>query len=255
MTVSRSNLSRLSSLAIAAPLALALAACGGEAEGGEATLTSDPIADIAAPEGTTWGGTTTISEQSGYVVGNPDAPIKLVEYASHTCGACANFSTTAKPELKSYIESGVVSFEHRQLIRNSFDLVIATMVQCGSKESMQPLSDQAWTSFNEVMAGIQANPEGMNATGDLPPNQRFVKIAELGGLTDFFAARGLSADQANACLADTDTIQKIADASDKQAKELGVTATPTFFLNDVKLEENSWDKLEPLLQRAGARDE
>lgn len=255
MTVSRSSLSRLSHLAIAAPLALVLASCGSEAEGGTGDLTSDPIADIAAPEGTSWAETATISDQSGYVTGNPDAPIKLVEYASHTCGACANFSTTAKPELKPYIDSGVVSFEHRQLIRNSFDLVIATMVQCGAKESMQPLSDQAWASFNEVMAGIQANPEAMNATGELPPSERFVKIAEIAGLTDFFAARGLSADQANACLADIDTIQKIADASDTQAKELNVQATPTFFLNDAKLDENSWDKIEPLLQRAGARDE
>ncbi|HSM52764.1 MAG TPA: DsbA family protein, partial [Erythrobacter sp.] len=41
--------------------------------------------------------------------------------------------------------------------------------------------------------------------------------------------------------------------SQQQATELGVSATPTFFLNGRKLDVNQWEALEPILQNAGAR--
>ena len=95
-------------LALAAPLALALAACGGEAGG---DLEGDVIAPIAAPAGTNWSETVTVSAEDGYILGNPEAPIKLIEYASHTCGSCANFAATGKPAVKEYVATGVVSFD------------------------------------------------------------------------------------------------------------------------------------------------
>jgi len=235
-------------LSLAAPLALALAACGGEA--GEE---GDAIAAIAAPDGTSWGDTVTISEEDGYILGNPDAPIKLVEYASHTCGGCANFAATGKPGIKEYVATGVVSFEQRNLVRDPIDLTIATLVRCGAKENMQPLSDQAWAVLNDTFANVQQNGAAYEAAGNLPTEQRFIAIANAAGLTDFFAARGLSADQQRACLADTSVIETIANNSSSQAEELGINVTPTFILNDRKLDVTAWADLEPILKRAGAR--
>ena len=254
MNSSRFTASKMG-FALTASLALALAACNGSEEGGDgAEVSGDPIAPIAAPEGTSWTETVTVTDEMGYLLGNPDAPIKLVEYASHTCGACALFSQTAKGPLKEkYISTGVVSFEQRELIRGFEDLMIATMVQCGPKESMQPLSDQAWTNLNDIMQTIQTNADAYNAAGDLPPNQRFVAAAEASGLIEYFAARGLSADQARSCLADTKKIDAIQKASAAQAKEFNINATPTFLLNGKQLEERQWPELEPILQRAGAR--
>lgn len=237
---------------LAAPLALALAACGGSADG---TEEGDVIEAIEAPEGTNWGETVTISEQDGYILGNPDAPLKLVEYASHTCGACANFAATGKPGVEEYIASGVVSFEQRNLVRDPIDLTIATLVRCGADENMQVLSDQAWGNLEQTFAAVNQNGAAYEAAGNLPVEQRFVQIAQAAGLIDFFAARGLSADQQRACLSDTDTIQAIADNSTAQAEELGIQATPTFILNGRKLDVNQWRDLEPILQRAGAREE
>ncbi len=237
--------------AFAAPLALA--ACG-ETEAVEGSASGEPIAAIPAPAGANWGETVTVSPEGGYVLGNPDAPLKLVEYASHTCGACANFAATGFGSLKeNYIPTGVVSFELRNLVRDPIDLSIATLVRCGAKENMLPLADQAWASLEETFANVQQNGAQYEAAGNLPVDQRFVAIAEAAGLIDFFAARGLSADQARTCLADTAKIETIADTSAKQAQELEISATPTFFLNGRKLEEGQWDKLEPVLQRAGAR--
>ena len=254
MTAPRKSLSRrLPALALAAPLALGLAGCN-DTEGTGGAIAGDPIAPIAAPEGTSWTDTVTITEEDGYKIGNPDAPLNLVEYASHTCGACANFSATAKESLKDqYVASGVVSFEQRNLVRDPIDLSIAALVRCGQKENMQPLSDQAWLALNDFFGNVQANSAQYEASAQLPIEQRFIAISEAAGLIDFFSARGLSADQARSCLADTEKMESISDNSASQAEELKVTGTPTFFLNGNRLDGISWNEIEPALQRAGAR--
>ncbi|KPF62465.1 thioredoxin domain-containing protein [Porphyrobacter sp. AAP60] len=248
------TISRLAKLALVAAAPLALAACDDAAttEGGVAS--GEPIPAVAAPAGATWTDTVTITPEGGYMVGNPDAPLKLVEYASHTCGACATFAVNGKPPLKDkYVSSGVVSFELRNLVRDPIDLSIATLVRCGAKENMQPLSDQAWASLEEIFATVQTNQAVYEAASSQPVEQRFVTIAQAAGLIDFFAARGLSADQSRACLADTAKVQAIADASNKQSEDLKINATPTFLLNGNRLDVTQWPQLEPLLQRAGAR--
>lgn len=249
MTLSRKFLT----LAWTAPIALTLAACSG-AEDEAGGLTGEPIAAIPAPDGQSWGDVVTVTEEGGYKIGNPEAPLKLVEFASHTCGACANFSVSAGEALKgSYVDSGVVSFELRNLVRDPIDLAIATLVRCGQPENMQPLADQAWASFNDVMNNAQQGLASVPNLGEMEVAERFVTIGEAGGLIEFFSARGLSADQARACLADTATIEGIANSSQEQAEELGVNATPTFFLNGVEVDGNQWPQIEPALQRAGAR--
>ncbi|WP_296720505.1 thioredoxin domain-containing protein [Erythrobacter sp.] len=247
------KLSRLSVLGLLAAAPLALAGCDDAAAPG-GVASGEPLPAVAAPEGTSWTNTVTVTPEGGYMIGNPDAPLKLVEYASHTCGACANFAATAKPALTDkYIPTGTVSFELRNLVRDPIDLSIATLVRCGAKENMQPLSDQAWAALSDIFAQVDANQALYQTATTQPVDQRFVTVAQAAGLIDFFAARGLSADQARACLADTDAVQAIADASTSQSEELGINATPTLLLNGEKLGVSTWDQLEPLLQRAGAR--
>ncbi|MBV7266630.1 thioredoxin domain-containing protein [Erythrobacter ani] len=246
------NIRSALSLGLIAPFMLA--ACNSAAEDG-GTEAGEAIAAIPAPEGASWTETVTVSPEDGYVLGNPDAPIKLLEFASHTCGACANFSQNGKAPLKEYVETGVVSFEQRNLVRDPIDLTIATLVRCGQKENMQVLSDQAWGSLNDIFGSVQQNAAQYEASGELPIEQRFVAIAEAAGLIEFFSARGLSADQARACLSDTATIETIANNSAEQANELNVSGTPTFFLNGNRIEGITWNDIEPALQRAGARQE
>ncbi|MDZ4274558.1 MAG: thioredoxin domain-containing protein [Erythrobacter sp.] len=248
------KLSRLLSLPLLALAPLALAACS-ETEGTDGAVASgEAIAAIAAPAGTNWADTVTVTPEGGYMIGNPDAPLKLVEFASHTCGHCATFAATGKPVIKDkYIPTGVVSFELREVFLNHYDVAIAAMAQCGAKEQMQPLSDQVWLNLDQVFAGLQGNPAAVEAAGQLPIDQRFARIAEVTGLTEFFAARGLSADQARSCLSDGPKIEALVKDTEAQAREFQITGTPTFLLNGKKLDVNQWSQLEPLLQRAGAR--
>lgn len=247
------KLTRLFALGLLAAAPLALAACGDDAAPGE-VAEGEALPAVTAPAGSSWTETVTVTPEGGFMLGNPDAPLKLIEFASHTCGHCATFSVTGKQPLKSkYVASGVVSFEQREIFLNPFDIVIATMAQCGAKEQMQPLSDEVWQNLEAVFTGLQGNPAAVQAAAALPPEQRFAKVAEVTGLLDFFAARGLSADQARTCLTDTAKIDAMVKASEAQATEAGVTGTPTFVLNGKKLDVNTWEMLEPILQRAGAR--
>lgn len=241
---------------LAIPLALGLAACGSSSEeGATAPPKGDPIAAIPAPAGASWMDTVEVTPEDGYRYGNPDAPIKLIEYQSHTCPHCGVFAEEAGPALTNkYVASGVVSWEIREQLHNPIDLLVAVLARCGAKESFLPLSEQYWTNLGPMIEKAQANQAALAQAQNLPPNQRFQKMAEAAGLIEFYSSRGIAREQALQCLADGDKAQAIADRSDKQSEELGVTGTPTFFINGSKIENvAAWAGLEPALQAAGAR--
>jgi protein-disulfide isomerase len=243
--------------AVAAPLALALAACGDSAE--EGAPAGEPIAPIAAPAGQSWVETAAVTPEGGYVIGNPNAPLKLVEYASHTCHVCAAFSQEGAAPMDEYVATGVVSYEIRNLIRDSVDLTIAMLARCGGPQVFHPLANQAWQNFDGLMQTVQANGAALEQAQAAPPEQRLQAIAQASGVLEFFAARGISRDQAMTCLADTAKAQQIAEASQTQGDELEITGTPTFFLNGRQVEATTWGPtqtgpgVETALQNAGAR--
>ena len=246
------SLRQLALALLAAPFALALAACGSDEE--EGLPQGEPIAAIAAPAGQSWVETASETPEGGFVIGNPDAPLKLVEYASHTCPHCADFSATGAAGIDAYVEKGILSYELRNQIHDPLDLTIAMLARCGPPSSFHPLANQVWQNFQQVMTTVQANGDALNAAQQAAPAQRFQAIAQASGILDFFAARGVSHDQAMVCLADTAKAQQIADNSAKQSEELNVTGTPTFFLNGTLVPGTRWvEDIKPALERAGAR--
>jgi len=242
-------------LALVAPLAaLALAACGkSEEEAGPPA--GEPVASVSAPDGQSWSDTVTTTERGGYLVGNPDAPIKLIEYGSLTCPACAAFSVAGSEHLHSdYVDTGRVSYELRSfLIHGPLDLVLTRLIGCGPKESAVPLAEQIWGNVADIQQKAYGDMDALQATLQLPEEQRFVAFAQQAQLYDFFAGRGISRDQAATCLADFGEMRRLADLSQSYARDDGVNSTPTFVLNGARLNETSWDAVEAALQRAGAR--
>jgi protein-disulfide isomerase len=76
-----------------APLALGLAACN-KSEGG-ASAPAGSVAAVAPPAGKQWTETFTKTEDGdGVIVGNPNAPIKMVEYGSLSCPIAQNWRRT-----------------------------------------------------------------------------------------------------------------------------------------------------------------
>lgn len=237
--------------ALAAPLVLALAACSSS----ETDLPEgDAIAAIAPPEGQQWSDVASETPEGGFVVGNPDAPIKLMEYASLTCPHCKDFAAEADEALHGkYVASGVVSYELRNQIHDPIDLTMAMLVRCSGPEAFQPLAKQMWDYLPTVSQLMGSNQEAYKAALQQPEDKRYQAIAQTVGLIDFVAARGIAHDQAMQCLADPAKAREILDRSDKQSDELDVTGTPTFFVNGRNIGTHTWETLEPILQNAGAR--
>jgi len=240
---------------IASTLALAIAACGSKDEGAATTAPSgDPIAAVAPPAGQNWADTYAATPEGGYRMGNPNAPIKLVEYAALSCSHCADFSEASAAELREkFVASGRVSFEVRFFMLNALDVPATLLATCGTPEAALPLAKQFWGWQKTMFSNLQANEAALNSAGQLPPAQRFAAIAQVGGMDTFFASRGIAADQAKACLADTARATKLVEATNKAGEELGITGTPTFFLNGAKLDTNTWEGVKVALEKAGAR--
>lgn len=247
------SMRRIATLAVAAAAALTLAACG-SSEDETALPQAEPIAAIAAPDGQEWTQMVVETPQGGFLMGNPDAPIKLLEYASHTCPHCADFSKDASAPLRDrYVASGVVSYEMRNQIHDPIDLTTAILARCSGPQAFHALAEQFWTNLGPIFENLQNNQDALASATQQPEERRYQAIAEATGLLDFFAARGISRDQAMQCLADTDKARRILEQSTQQTDELGVNGTPTFFLNGQNIGTHTWETLEPILQNAGAR--
>lgn len=235
------------------PLALALAACGG---GGDATadteLTGEPIAEVPAPKGQQWNQVITRTEEGGYLMGNPDAPIQLLEFASLTCGACANFSQQGSTELKQdFVNSGRVSFEYRNYLRSAQDLIAAQIMECGAPERVIPLADQHYARFDEF--GQALSDPRLQQISSLPEDQQKAAFAEISGLTEFFAQRGISRDEALSCLADDAKATQLAGQMESWNANYEITGTPTIYLNGNPTGVTSWDAIKERLEAMGAR--
>lgn len=238
---------------IAAPLALGLAACSKE---GDATKPSgEPIARIAPPAGKAWADVVSKTAEGGYVMGNPDAPIKLIEFGSLTCPHCADFAEKSAAELRdTFVASGRVSFEFRNFTRDAIDITAAQLARCGAPESFFALTEQLFSNQQAMFTKVQSVGEpAYEAAMKLPDNQRGVALGQLTGLTEFVGARGIARDQANACLADSATAQALAKGTQDQTEKYQITGTPTFLVNGSKVDMNTWPELKAHLESLGAR--
>jgi len=252
--MTRKSLSRLPVILAIAPLALGLAACSKEGDSGS-SLSGAPIAKVAAPAGKTWAETIAVTPELGYRMGNPDAPIKVVEYGSLTCPHCAEFAEKSTAEMRdNFVASGRVSFEFRNFIRDAIDLTATQLTRCGPPETFFALTDQVFAGQKSFFEKAQAaGKPAQDAAFQAPPSQRGPMIGQLTGLTDFVSSRGISKDQANACLADVAKAEALATATNQQGEQYQIEGTPTFLINGKKADVKSWEELKAELERLGAR--
>ena len=239
---------------LSVPLILGLAACGGGGDDKSAP-SGEPIAKIAPPAGKTWAETVVKTPEGGYRMGNPDAPIKLIEFGSMTCPHCAEFALTSHEELTStFVESGRVSFEMRNFVTNPLDLTMSMMVRCGTPETYFALLEQTYENQPAIVQTWSAASEAeVSRAASLPPTQRYGALARIAGLGEFYAARGIAVDQANACLADGAAAEALVKAASDQGAQYDITGTPTFVLNGRKIEQNTWPEIKAELEKLGAR--
>jgi protein-disulfide isomerase len=236
--------------------AFAVTACNAEKSSDGAAATSGAVKAVPPPKGGDWTTVVAATPEGGFVMGNPNATVKLVEFGSMTCPHCREFDETAiKPLTEQYVKSGRVSFEFRNFVRDGYDLAASVVARCGGPSSFFGLTRQLYTDQPEWIGKIQAaDPAQMQAIGALPTNQQLAAVAKIAGLPQWAALRGLPTAKTDACLADTATPTKLVQMQSDAVATYNIPGTPSFLLNgkliDIKPGASVWSQVEGSIKSA-----
>src|SRR5271169_2542480 len=147
------------------------------------------------------------------ILGNPDAPITIVEYASLTCPHCAHFANEVLPELKKkWIDTGKAKLVLRDYPLDEPALRAAMIARCAPPDRYYAFVD---TFFAAQEKWVRADYR-----------EALARLAKLGGM---------GTEEFDACLKNTELENKIVEGRLKATQELDVNSTPTFFVNGSKL--------------------
>lgn len=232
-----------------------LASCGKSDDAQAPGASTEAVKAVPAPAGTSWEDKIALTPEGGVRMGNPDAPIKMIEYGSLSCPHCAKLAQDGYATLmKDYVGSGRVSVEFRSVIIHPQDTPLTLLVQCGPAETQFPLIEQVYANFDAMQEPLNdaAVTQRANAALQGPAEQRMTGLADALKYTDFFSARGLTVDKAHACLTDSAKVKALADMTQKYSSE-GINQTPTILVNGNQLDKVDWADVEIALKQAGAR--
>lgn len=211
------------------------------------------LAPVAAAPQKPWTAVATPAPQGSYVIGNPKAKVKLIEYVSYTCPHCGHFARDSAAVLKGkLIASGSTSLEVRNSIHDRYDLIAATLARCSGPAVFPRMHELLYTRQDEWLKKAMAFDE---ASGQSPAGntqgEKMRTLANGAGLTDIAKAAGMTEGSITACFATEANLAKTLQVA--QALQGRIQSTPTFELNGKLIEGADWAKLEPTLRAAGAR--
>ena len=151
--------------------------------------------------------------QDDRVLGDPAAPITIIEYASLTCPHCARFANDVLPELKrEWIDTGKAKLVLRDFPLDEPALRAAMIARCAPPGRFYAFAE---TFF--------ASQEKWALTKDY--REALARLAKLGGM---------GKDEFEACLKNTTLETQIVEQRLAASQQLDVTSTPTFFINGSK---------------------
>ena len=233
--------------------ALLASACNAEKGAGNSAAPEVTAAPVAAPNNGDWSTIVTKTPEGGFLMGNPNAKVKLVEFGSMTCPHCAEFEEQgAKPLIDNYVKKGLVSYEFRNYVRDPFDVTASLIARCGGEASFFGLTRGLYAEQRDWVGKIQAaDPARMQALQTMSPGQQFATIADVAGLKQFAALRGLPRAKAEACLADEAAVNQLVQMNSDAQSTYNIPGTPSFLINGTLVENTAaWAQLEPKIKEA-----
>ena len=156
--------------------------------------------------------------QGDMSLGNPNAKVQVVEYASASCSHCARFNNTVFPQFRAqYIDTGKVHYTLKEFLTPPEEVAAAgfLVARCAG-------ADKYFT----VLDAIFKNQTEMFQTGDF--RGVLLRIAQSAGMTE---------DQFNKCVSDPEALKALNARVQRAVNEDKVTGTPTFFVNGKKVAE------------------
>ena len=239
-------------LACAAAI-VALAGCKKNDQGNVTSSEPVKLEQVAPPPGGDWAQVVNATS-AGFMMGNPNAKVKLVEIGALTCPHCREFDEKGVPALvDKYVKSGQVSWEFRPYLLHGLDLPAVLIATCNGSKSFFPLMKALYDDQEKWIGNVQAAPEAQQEqVQNLPINQQFIALAKLAGLQDWAAARGVAQAKSNQCLSNEKEINRLVQVSGDVTNQFpSFEGTPSFVINGTMLEKTAtWDKLQPQLDAA-----
>jgi protein-disulfide isomerase len=154
-------------------------------------------------------------QPSDRILGKAEAPITIIEYASLTCPHCAHFDVTVLPKLKEkWIDTGKAKLILRDYPLDEPALRAAMVARCAPANRFYPLIDtffaqqEQWVTSRDYRAALE-------------------KLVKLGGMSE---------KEFKACISDKKLEDQVAQSRLVASQQLGVDATPTFFINGKKFD-------------------
>ncbi|MAI91487.1 MAG: hypothetical protein CBB65_13675 [Hyphomonadaceae bacterium TMED5] len=185
---------------VAAIAALAVASCGQDNSSSTTTsggITLDPstlaLGDV--------------------IMGDPNAPVEIIEYASVTCGHCAEFHENVMPVIEEYVEAGQVKYIFRDFPTPPADVAMAgfAIARCAGEDGYYDVLDDLFENQTNIFQAIRTGTAGdaLRATA---------------------ARHGLDDAEFRACTRDRNVFNAITSTMEAgQAR--GVSSTPTIYLD------------------------
>lgn len=239
--------SSLNLLGLVAAASLLLAACGNEENviTGGADTSAAPAADSGgvAPAADN-GGAATASDgmikASDQVMGSPDAPVTIIEYASMTCPHCAAFNVVTFPQLKEeYIDTGKVRFIFREFPLDGVASIASALARCQTGDNYFAFIDLIFHNQQEWLNGLRAQ----NASTKEQVEESLVQYAR---------QAGMGRDQALMCMNDPKNQAIVEENWSEAQNQYNINSTPGFVINGTTYSgampiESFRDIIDPLL--------
>ena len=142
-------------------------------------------------------------------IGDDDAPVTIIEYASMTCSHCADFHNETYPALKKdYIEKGEVKFIFREFPLDKLSMATSMLARCVDNSISLAFIDILFQNRNKWYSD--------NA------------ITELKSLSK---QAGLSSKDFDQCLNDQELLDQLIIQKENATKEFQINSTPSFIIN------------------------
>jgi len=147
------------------------------------------------------------------MIGEADAPVTIIEYASYTCPHCARFHEDVFKDIKAnYIDTGKVNFIYREVYFDRFGLWAGMLARCAGPDRFFGIA--------ELLYDQQADWSRAGEPADVAAALRRLGLSA-----------GLSGDQIDACMQDGEMAQAMVAVYQANAEKDNVRATPSFLIN------------------------
>ena len=154
-----------------------------------------------------------------FIIGNKDAPITIIEYASMSCSHCASFHNNTLPDIKKeFIDTGKVRMVFRDFPFNYPALLGSMMMRCISSD----------VRYDYMNALYQLQSNWVNRDPKITKKELY-KIMQSGGMTK---------DEFDECYGNIDNENLILEGVMAAQKDFNIKSTPSFIINGNLVEGN-----------------